>query len=116
MVGACKADTEENFDGVVIGSVFLLRSHGHGAVRIPLVYGRNIWDWWSPPAENVASVPPDAVAWRGENELSSKAGKGTMLFRIRWEATTDEAPVTAVAFASQMQTIAPFVTAINALP
>jgi hypothetical protein len=116
MIGATRLDPQDNMEDMMIGSIFLLRSSGRGAVRIPLVYGRNIWDWWAPAVGNVVDPPPEAVAWRGENQLSSENGRTTIISRLTWETPPQEDPVTAIAFVSHMRKPAPFVVAVDGRP
>jgi class 3 adenylate cyclase/WD40 repeat protein len=98
-------------EDVVVGSIYYLRSSGRGAVRIPLVYGRNVWDWWSPAAGHVSDAPPEAIAWRGENQHASNNQKTLALFRIGWE--DDGEPVIAASVISHMRMPAPTIMAIS---
>jgi hypothetical protein len=113
MVAACYIDPNENLENVCIGSLFLQRAGGRGAVRIPLVYGQNIWDWWVPAAGNVPDAPPAAVAWRGETPHSRSQGKTASLFRLVWQAEAEGPAVVAASLVSQMRRPAPLLLAIT---
>jgi WD40 repeat protein len=113
MIAACFIDAGEHYAGLSIGSVFLQRSDGRGAVRIPLVYGENIWDWWVPVGGDASDAPPEAIAWRGETPLSREQGKTAALFRLVWQAETGAPPVVAASLVSNLRRPAPFLVAIT---
>jgi len=113
MIAACFIDPGEDYADLCIGSVFLQRSDGRGAVRIPLVYGENIWDWWVPAGGNVSDAPPEAIAWRGETPLSREQGQTAALFRLVWQAEADAPPVVAASLVSNLRRPTPFLLAIT---
>ena len=113
MIAACYIDPKEHYAGLCIGSVFLQRSDGRGAVRIPLIYGENVWDWWMPAGGNVSDAPPEAIAWRGETPHSRNKGRTAALFRLVWQAEADAAPVVAASFVSNLRRPAPLLLAIT---
>ncbi len=112
MVASCQVNPQEHLDNIVIGSLFLLRSGGRGAVRIPLAYGRNIWDWWSPAVGWVTDATPEVVAWRGMNEHAEKKQKSLALFRIPW-GEQDGQPVVAASIVSHLRAPAPMLMALS---
>ena len=92
-VAAADADSDGWRADTCIGSIFLRRENG-GAVRIPLIYGRNVWDWWNPRARYY------------EHRLA--------LYRIRWAAASDESPIVAISLVSTLRRPAPLLVAAEA--
>ena len=105
--------------GTCIGSLFLQRADG-GAVRIPLIYGRNIWDWWVPSRTSVPEPPPEppseALVWQGGNPHAGYYGRHVALFRLRWAAEAGDSPITAVSLVSSLRRPVPLLMAAEAKP
>ena len=115
-LAACYVEEDEQLQDTCIGSLFLLRSTGRGAVRIPLIYGRNVWDWWVPSGGHVTEAPAAAVAWRGDNPNAQHYQHGLALYRLAWEASAGPAPVTAVSLVSHLRRPAPMLMSVEATP
>ena len=111
LVAACYVDVSEHLQDHCIGSLFLLRKGGRGAVRIPLIYGRNVWDWWTPSSGYIKEAPDEAVAWTGDNPNATYHRHKLKLYRIEWEAGPGEAPVVALSIASHLRRPAPMLMA-----
>ena len=114
-VSASATAAEEWLGDTCIGSIFLRRADG-GAVRIPLIYGRNVWDWWVPSGGHVSEAPPDAVAWRGWNPRAGYYEHRLALYRIRWAAESGGSPIVAVSMVSTLRRPAPLLVAADAKP
>lgn len=95
-------------------SLFLLRRGGGGAVRVPLIYGRDVWDWWTPPSGNVSPAPPERIAWIGSNAVADKFGRGLALYRFDWKGEEGDEPIIAVSFVSHMRGGAPMLISAEA--
>ena len=115
-LAACYADQDEQLQDTCIGSLFLLRSTGRGAVRIPLIYGRNVWDWWVPSGGHIAEAPAAAVAWRGDNPNAQYYEHGLALYRLAWKAGPGQAPIAAVSLVTHLRRPAPMLMAAEAQP
>ena len=115
-LAACYIDQDEQLQDTCIGSLFLLRSTGRGAVRIPLIYGRNVWDWWVPSGGHISEAPAAAVAWRGDNPSAQYYQHSLALYRLAWEAGAGQAPVAAVSLVSHLRRPAPLLLAADAQP
>jgi hypothetical protein len=74
---------------------------------VPLIYGRNVWDWWVPSGGQVTEAPPERIIWRGENVNAAKSQRTLALYALPWAAAPGEAPATAVALVSHLQRPAP---------
>ncbi len=111
LVGACYVDVDEHLQDHCIGSLFLLRKGGAEAVRIPLIYGRNVWDWWTPSSGHLKEATDEAIAWTGENPNATYNRHGLKLYRIRWEAGPGEPAVVAISIASHLRRPAPMLMA-----
>jgi hypothetical protein len=90
-----------------VGTLFLLRAGGGGAARIPLIYGRNVWDWWVPSGGGVTEAPPDRIIWTGTNPHAHDKGKTLALYRLSWAAAPGEAPIVALSLVSHARRPAP---------
>ena len=116
-LAASYVEEDEHLQDTCIGSLFLLRSSGRGAVRIPLIYGRNVWDWWVPSGGHVAAeAPAAAVAWRGDNPSAQFYQHGLALYRLAWEAAAGQGPVAAVSLISNVRRPAPMLMSVEARP
>ena len=116
VLAACYIDQDEQLQDTCIGSLFLLRSTGAGAVRIPLIYGRNVWDWWVPSGGHVSEAPPEALAWKGWNPRAEYYAHRLALYRIQWAAASGGSPVVAVSMISTVRRPAPLLVAAEAKP
>ena len=81
---------------------------------VPIVYGRDVWDWWQ--VEQDVTGPNARVAWRGSNPAARQSGKGVILFKLTWENPRPDFKIASVDFESAMQTSAPFLLALTADP
>lgn len=50
---------------------------------IPIVYGKDVRDWWF--TENLKGVTRGKVAWKGDNELGKGFGSQVRLYLTTWE-------------------------------
>ena len=101
--------------GTCVGSLYLRRENG-SAVRIPLIYGTNVWDWWVPSSDPVPAPPEELVAWRGSNPKAQKMNHSLALYRLEWKAGADDADVTAFSVTSTLRKPAPMVLAAEVVP
>ncbi len=101
---------EKTAPGTCVGNLYLRRAGG-GAVRVPLLYGRNIWDWWVPSNDQIPPAPPEAVAWQGVNSKARSMHHTLALYRVEWEAGANEAAVTDFSISSTMHRPAPMLMA-----
>ncbi len=115
LLGACNIREGGSLQDHVIGSLFLRRSSG-GSVVIPLIYGKNVWDCWNPPAGMVARAPDDVIAWHGYSEYTIQKEHGLAFFRLDWRGARDADPVVAFSIISHMRVPAPMVMAVEVLP
>jgi hypothetical protein len=110
---ASYVDGDEPLQDTCIANIFLLRQSGDRAVRIPLIYGRNVWDWWVPSGGHVSEAPPDAIAWHGYNPHANYHKRQLSLYRTEWKAAAGEAPVVAAAIISNVRRPAPMLLGIE---
>jgi hypothetical protein len=93
---------------------------GHYLVRyidgqeqeIPIVYGRDVQDWWFDPRAT-ASPGTGSVVWTGENEPTRTRGMGLRLFHSQWDNPRDQVEVLSIDYLSAMTASAPFLIAIT---
>jgi class 3 adenylate cyclase/WD40 repeat protein len=112
LVATTYTDSDAQLREVCLGHLFLLRADGGGAVRIALIAGQNIWDWWTPPSGGVSEAPPEFVAWRGANDVTMQSNRGLALYRLDWDAAPGEQPVIAFCATSTVRGAAPMVVAV----
>ncbi len=106
-LAACYIDADEQLQDRCIGALYFLRADGSGAAQVPLIYGRNVWDWWVPSGGHVTEAPPERVIWRGENVNAAKSQRTLALYALPWATAPGDSPVTAVAMVSHLQRPAP---------
>ena len=98
--------------GAFVGQYVVHYADG-GIEAIPLVFGRNIEDWWFSPQEP-ASVPEAEVVWTGANRASLSLDRGTRLYKYSWTNPRPTMPIETIDFLSGMSDTSPFVIAITA--
>ena len=102
--------TEED---VRIGK-YLLR-YADGQVKsIPLVYGRNIKDWWI--REGDCLLPDAQTAWTGENPAACSQGCNVRIYTYTVNNPLPDTELAAVDFVSEMAGSAPFLVALTIEP
>ena len=79
------------------------------------IYGRNIWDWWTPQAGHISEAPEEAVAWRGDNPHATFKEHRLALYRITWAAASGDEPVVAVSVVSHVRLPSPVIMAAEVL-
>jgi WD40 repeat protein len=97
-------------EGTEIGS-YLVHYQDKKTVEIPIVFGRDVADWFSQKNEN---LPALTLAWSGENEASRSAGRTIRLFKSTWENPRPTIPITHFDFMATHHRAAPFLVAVTA--
>jgi hypothetical protein len=84
-------------------------------VEIPIVYGKQIADWWVDPKHPFE--PAEAkVAWTGLNEAAKAYGKALRLYRFTWDNPLKDVEVASISLFSHATLAAPFLIAITIEP
>jgi hypothetical protein len=83
--------------------------------EIPIVYGRQIADWWVDPSHPVEPVEAK-VAWTGLNEAATAYGKSLRLYQFTWQNPLNEIQVISIGLISHATLAAPFLIAITIEP
>ena len=77
----------------------------------PIVYGRNIMDWWE------SDVLSDArVAWIGSNAATRLVGKQTHLIKYTWDNPRPGVEIASIDIVSALEDPAPFLVAVTIEP
>jgi hexosaminidase len=85
------------------------------AVAVPVKYGEDVRDWWSPAGAPAAAGDKVKVAWEGENEASKAAGNGIRLYLTTWKNPHPGKKVVSIDFARSGTTLAgPICVAVTA--
>jgi WD40 repeat protein len=101
-------------DGTVIGHYTARYADGR-LVEIPIVYGRNIRDWWA--HENEGPLPPNlSIAWSGRILDSLPTAQAIRVFEWKWENPRPETAIETLDFESSMTDCSPFLIAITLEP
>ncbi|TMQ35822.1 MAG: hypothetical protein E6K70_00155 [Planctomycetota bacterium] len=83
------------------------------SVSIPIVWGKDILDWWY--KEDGPEPTRAKVAWKGENEFAKGMDYKIRLYLMTWENTKPDKKVVSIDFSSTMETdCAPFCVAMTA--
>jgi len=102
-IGYVKEDTK-------IGEYIINYVDGR-SMNIPLVYGRNVKDWWIKKGD---PIPIDAViAWVGENEAAKKQGFDIQLYRYTVNNPLPDIEIKTIDFVSELTDSSPFLIAIT---
>lgn len=100
-------------EGEKIGEYVLHYASGQTR-RIPIVYQRNVTDWWSQESD---PIPTDAdIAWSGENEAAHKLGYTVQLYKYTVNNPFSNEEITTIDFVSAMTESAPFLIALTIEP
>lgn len=97
--------TELQKPGTCVGSIYLRLDNGT-ATRVPLIYGKNVWDWWVPSNDGLAP-PKDLVAWAGSNPRAASVKHSLALCRLEWETGAGEPAATDFSVSSTLRKPAP---------
>ncbi len=82
------------------------------SVTIPIIYGKDVLDWWT--TDDVVEASRVKVAWKGENEASKARDMHVRLYLTSWENAKPEKKVKTIDFATTKETIcAPFCIAMS---
>ena len=100
-------------EGQTIGRYTLNYENGQ-SVSIPVVYQRNVADWWVKEGD---PVPTDAdIAWTGENAASAEQGYNIRLFKYTINNPWPDLEIQTIDFVSEMTESAPFLIAVTIEP
>ncbi len=95
-------------DGVQIGQFVLHYTDGQTKI-LPIIYGRDVRDWWNSQAITSGST----VAWTGENVATRAEHSKIRLFKNVRDNPLPGARIETIDFVSTMQGSAPFLLAIT---
>jgi hypothetical protein len=84
---------------------------GQSAQIIPIIYGKDVLDWWFSPKDRQPPIPQ--VAWEGVNPASKSDGKLIRIFHSAWGNPQPELEIESISFISAMGNSAPFLIAIT---
>jgi hypothetical protein len=99
--------------GAELGSYVIHYADGETR-RAPILYGRNVMDWWARPGE--ASPSEAQEVWRGSNPATRAAGFSTHLIGYTWENPLPDVEITTIDFVSDVIAAAPNLVAITVEP
>lgn len=100
-------------DGTEIGAYVLHYADGR-SWRLPLVYGRNVKDWWVRDGD--AALTDAEIAWSGENDAARKAGCGVQVYVYTANSPYPGVEIATIDFVSSMAAAAPFLIALTVEP
>ncbi len=91
---------------------FIVRYDNRSQDRIPIIYNRQVKDWWQ---EAPPGAPDDPiVAWSGDIEKDQGGSGPGHVYRYSWTNPQPNIPVVSLDFRSLMLAPAPFIIAITA--
>jgi RNA polymerase sigma factor (sigma-70 family) len=99
-------------DGATVG-YYLVNYEDKSQQKIPIVYGKNIGDWWY---NSTSKAPTGAeVAWKGGNDSARKLGYKLRLYASTWTNPAPAVHIASIDFVSTNDAkAAPFCLAITA--
>jgi len=99
--------------GTTIGAYII--HYANGEVReTPLVYGKNIMDWWAYPEEEKFEEAEEV--WSGSNATTYKLDQRTRLFKYTWQNPLPSVEITTIDIVSSLSYSGPFLVAITIEP
>ena len=82
------------------------------SVTIPIVYGKDVLDWWY--TEDSPEPTRAKVAWKGENEYATSLNSKIRLYLTTWENPKPDKKVKSIEYSSTKETqCAPFCLAMS---
>jgi hypothetical protein len=100
-------------DGEKVGD-YVVHYAGGAVAAIPILYLRQLRDWWTKTGD---PMPTEAtVAWAGQNEIALKRGLQVILFDWAWTNPQPAVQIDTVDFVSAEATSSPFLVAITLEP
>ncbi|HRY49355.1 MAG TPA: hypothetical protein P5186_15000 [Candidatus Paceibacterota bacterium] len=97
-------------DGAVVGSFLVHYANGEQR-EIPIVYGRDVRDWWT--QSNESESPELKVAWTGQNSATGDNRPPIRLFKTQWQNPLADTEIDRLDYRSAMSESAPFLIAIT---
>ncbi|MDA1275586.1 MAG: hypothetical protein O2960_16330 [Verrucomicrobia bacterium] len=97
-------------DGTKVGSLVIHYSDGESR-ELPIVYGKQVSDWWTPP--NTPVVTDAQVAWKGSNSASANLQSTLQLYKTSWPNPRFDAKIETIDYVSSHSNSAPFLIAIT---
>jgi hypothetical protein len=83
------------------------------AASIPLVYGKDLRDWWN--VDNSKETPRAKIAWEGENDFCKQFNLKLRLYAVTWRNPHPDKTVATIDFITNGKTAAaPFLVALTA--
>jgi len=106
---------EEVEDGTVVGSY--VWHFADGTIHEePIVYGRDLRDWWMPNRERPVDLERGRIAWIGDTPRATGAGARIRLYLTTYANPRPEVEVSHLDFVSKMTQVAPFLVAMTVEP
>src|SRR5438132_4472570 len=72
------------------------------SVTIPIIYGKDVLDWWT--TDDVVDASRVKVAWKGENEASKARDRQVRLYLTSWENAKSNKKVKTIDFSTTKET------------
>jgi hypothetical protein len=92
-------------------SWYVINYEDHSSRRLPIVYGRDIADYWY--AADTAAPRDAVVAWTGTHPEAAKQGKRIRLYQSAWKNPYPQLQVESIDFISAGTACSPFCLAIT---
>jgi hypothetical protein len=108
---ACAFGNSDDNEGHEIG-YYVVHFADKKDANIPIIFSRDVRDWWHSRPSESAGEEGLTVAWTGTNPAS--AGKSIRLFTTAWVNPSPDVQIDSIDFVSHMDGPAPFVVAITA--
>lgn len=104
------ATSHDVANGVTIGH-YVINYVDKTTVKIPLIYGRNVSDWWHAP--NDKGLTQGAIAWKGTNKAVKQFKRVLCLYRVTWTNPQPGKVVSTIDLVSHAGRCGPFCVAIT---
>ena len=102
----------ETKDGTRVGD-YVVHYANHETQVIPIVYGKDLRNWWTVPGEPF-NTQNSTLVWIGSNPVVQSQSKSLRMFKSAWENPVPDEEIISLDFLSAMSDAAPFLMAITA--
>jgi len=106
------ATSFETKDGTRVGE-YVVHYANHETQVIPIVYGKDVRNWWTVPGERL-NTQKSTLVWIGSNPVVQSRSKSLRMFKSAWENPVPDEEIISLDFLSAMSDAAPFLMAITA--
>ena len=97
-------------DGTEIGT-YIVHYEDKTSVKIPIVYGEDLRDWWDWPDRT--ELKRAKIAWTGTNTFADQSQRKVRLFAVKWDNPHPDKTITSLDMETRDTDCDPFLAALT---